>query len=74
MTTQEQLSDHITGYLVSGGLFNPELMEHDKVRNLLIDCREFLDTLKPNPAYATATHEMDKRGVLTTRPSISHEA
>ena len=36
------LIERITDYLVSGGLFNPELAEHDKVRNLLVDCREAL--------------------------------
>ena len=33
------LEQRITDYLASGGLFNPEHMEHDKVRELLIDCR-----------------------------------
>lgn len=33
------LSDRITQYLSVGGLWNPELMEHDKVRDLLIECR-----------------------------------
>lgn len=32
----------ITEYLSVGGLFNPELMEHDKVRDLLIECRNLL--------------------------------
>ena len=32
--------NRITEYLSAGGLFNPEYMEHDKVRNLLIDCRD----------------------------------
>jgi hypothetical protein len=31
-----------TEYLISGGLFNPEMMEHDKVRELIIACREAL--------------------------------
>lgn len=35
-----QLSVRITDYLSCGGLFNPEAMEHDKVRDLLIDCRD----------------------------------
>lgn len=34
--------DKITEYLSNGGLFNPELMEHTKVRDLLIECRELL--------------------------------
>ena len=36
----------ITEYLFLGGLFNPELMEHDKVRDLLIDCRTALSRLR----------------------------
>lgn len=36
------LISRITDYLTAGGLFNPEQMEHDKVRQLLIDCREAL--------------------------------
>jgi hypothetical protein len=32
----------INNYLQVGGLFNPEMMEHDKVRDLLLDCREAL--------------------------------
>ena len=33
------VTQRITDYLVSGGLFNPEAMEHDKVSKLLIDAR-----------------------------------
>jgi len=36
-------SERITQYLSVGGLFNPDLMEHGKVRDLLIDCRTELD-------------------------------
>lgn len=32
----------INAYLYSGGAFNPELADHDAVRDLLIDCREAL--------------------------------
>jgi hypothetical protein len=38
----KELVGRITEYLSAGGLFNPELMDHDKVRDLLIDCREAL--------------------------------
>lgn len=34
-----EIVDRITEYLASGGLFNPELMEHKKVRDLLTDAR-----------------------------------
>lgn len=37
-----ELCDRITDYLGNGGLWNPESMEHNKVRDLLIDCREAL--------------------------------
>jgi len=32
----------ITDYLCGGGLFNPELANHDAVRDLLIDARDAL--------------------------------
>ena len=32
--------ERINDYLSAGGLFNPEQMEHEKVRALLLDCRE----------------------------------
>lgn len=35
-----ELAARITGYLSGGGLFNPELANHDAVRDLLIDCRD----------------------------------
>lgn len=31
--------DKINNYLQVGGLFNPELMEHHKVADLLLECR-----------------------------------
>lgn len=43
---RRELVGRITEYLSVGGLFNPELMEHDKVRDLLMDCRSWLDKLK----------------------------
>lgn len=38
----ENLIARITEYLVMGGLFNPELANHEAVRDLLIECREAL--------------------------------
>jgi hypothetical protein len=40
--TRQELIERINEYLCTGGLFNPELMNHDKVRDLLIDLRKFL--------------------------------
>lgn len=34
--------ERITAYLAGGGLFNPELANHDAVRDLLIDARDAL--------------------------------
>ena len=45
--------DKITEYLSNGGYFNPELMEHDKVRDLLMDVREQL------AVYAKAIMDKD---------------
>jgi hypothetical protein len=40
--SKELLQQRITHYLSAGGLFNPEMMKHDKVRDLLIECRDEL--------------------------------
>ena len=39
-----RLVGRIREYLSNGGLFNPEAMEHDKVRDLLMDVLEHLTT------------------------------
>lgn len=36
----------IAEYLSMGGLFNPEMMEHDTVRNLIIECRAEITRLR----------------------------
>lgn len=38
-----ELLETISDYLYAGGLFNPELMNHEKVRDLLIDLKEVLN-------------------------------
>lgn len=42
---KDLLLNRIQNYLELGGLFNPEQMEHDKVRDLVLDCRELLEKL-----------------------------
>lgn len=44
-TYNPSVEDRITEYLAAGGLFNPEMMEHDKVRDLLVDCRAEIQRL-----------------------------
>lgn len=39
------LVQRISAYLLGGGLFSPELADHDSVRALLIDCREALSAI-----------------------------
>lgn len=49
------LINRITDYLAIGGLVNPEMMEHEKVRDLLIDCRDALS-------------KQNEKGLLMTPP------
>jgi|SRR4030095_4562957 len=42
----QDIEARVDDYLASGGLFNPEMMEHDKVRELLIDYRAAVVTAK----------------------------
>ena len=39
---RREVADRITQYLSVGGTWNPEMMDHDKVRDLLFDCRDAL--------------------------------
>ena len=47
---RDALTERITGYLTGGGLFNPEMANHDAVRDLLIDCRAALARQAAAPA------------------------
>jgi hypothetical protein len=40
------LQAQITDYLAKGGLWNPEAMEHDKVRDLLRGCRAAMEKVE----------------------------
>lgn len=51
------LIQRIENYLAAGGLSNPELMDHERVRDLIIDCRDAL--AHPNPA-AQHWHDLYK--------------
>jgi hypothetical protein len=46
MTTHDEVGARITAYLAGGGLFNPELANHDAVRGLIIECRHVLRRLR----------------------------
>lgn len=47
---RQRLVAAITDYLCLGGLWNPELANHDAVRDLLIDIREELIKPEKGPA------------------------
>jgi hypothetical protein len=38
--------DGVRDYLASGGLFNPELMDHQQTRDLIIECRDEIERLR----------------------------
>lgn len=41
-----QVPQRITDYLSSGGLWNPELANHDEVRHMLIDARDVIEIMQ----------------------------
>jgi hypothetical protein len=55
---RQQLLNRIKNYLASGGFFNPEAMEHEKVRDLVIACRTYLEggeaKIDPDALYQEA--------------------
>lgn len=53
MSRAQQLVDRITYYLNTGGLFNPELADHQAVRLLLIECRDELELIWRRPNNET---------------------
>jgi hypothetical protein len=53
----EMRMNEITEYLSVGGLTNPELMEHDKVRDLLIHCRSSFRKLQARLAELEAERD-----------------
>ena len=71
MTDAKEVSERITEYLSNGGLFNPELMDHAKVRDLLIDFRDRIDILTREREAEAAVIEAAK--AFAARPSLITE-
>ncbi len=67
------LVERITEYLAVGGMFNPEHMEHDKVRDLLIDCRDAIRAVAASgsPPSPTPLNAKDKQDAERWRMFIS---
>ncbi len=59
-----ELVARITEYFAVGGMFNPELMEHEKVRDLLMDCRAGLDAHNAAIAAERARYRLDKQPLV----------
>lgn len=45
-TSETNVIQRIKDYLLSGGIWNPELAIHDNVRDLIIDCRTEIENLQ----------------------------
>lgn len=48
------LPARITDYLSVGGLFNPELMDHEVVRDMLIDARDVIEIFERGSTFTSA--------------------
>lgn len=59
----EEITERITEYLSVGGLFNPEMMNHDKVRDILIDCRDALTELLSNAEGEVSTGDLASKAL-----------
>ncbi len=46
----DEIAKRITDYLIGGGLFNPELADHEAVCELLVDCRDTIELLEKDAA------------------------
>jgi hypothetical protein len=55
--------EKIDNYLQLGGMFNPEEMEHHKVRDMLLDCRNELERL---------VDKCDKQAMILRRIYVEH--
>lgn len=53
----------INNYLQVGGMFNPELIEHHKVSDLLLECRNELERL---------IEKCDKQAMMLRRVFVEH--
>lgn len=50
--------ERINDYLSTGGLFNPEMADHNKVRDLLIEIRDYITTSLANNSVVNRTTEV----------------
>jgi hypothetical protein len=68
-------AQRITEYLTAGGLFNPEYMDHNAVRDLLMDCRDRIEALEAALRNARARYvELDDKEAVEAMAKIINEA
>ena len=71
-TGEWTVEQRITDYLASGGMFNPELADHDAVSRLLFDCRAALESAKQDFAKQIAAERKQVR-ILTLSLGQVHD-
>lgn len=68
----KQVRKRIHDYLATGGLFNPELANHDAVRDLIMDCADEIDRLRDRGE--TQKSALELQNLTMTRLHRSLEA
>jgi hypothetical protein len=61
----EALRDDLACYIQHGGLFNPELMDHDRVRDMLISCRRLATEVLETRALLASFDEDRLEEIIT---------
>ena len=56
------VQDRIKSYLLTGGMFNPEMALHDRVRDLLIDCRDYIAELEEQNKWISVDERLPEEG------------
>lgn len=63
---KDDLIARLTEWLLLGGNFNPELMNSDKTRELILECRDALEATSLRPQHRTPFSEDEIQAVLTS--------
>jgi hypothetical protein len=62
--------DLITQYFGNGGFFNPEMMDHDKVRDMVLECQSVIKRQQFKTAVARALGDLYKRKLTEARTEL----
>jgi hypothetical protein len=69
--SKPSVDERITQYLSTGGLFNPELADHNAVRDLLIDARDAIRSLSVDATEAK--YEIEHLRSLLKLKRVPHD-